>query len=66
MKSQQPEPNIPAALIDLKRRIHIAQQRAALAVNRELALRYWQIGRDITVSRDERLCPTHDHLQDQS
>lgn len=34
-------------LADLKTRIHIAQQRATLAVNRELVLLYWQIGRDI-------------------
>ena len=34
-------------LADLKRRIHTAQQRATLAVNRELVLLYWQIGRDI-------------------
>jgi predicted nuclease of restriction endonuclease-like (RecB) superfamily len=34
-------------LIDLKARIHQAQQRAALAVNRELVLLYWQLGRDI-------------------
>ena len=34
-------------LRDLKNRIHSAQQRAALAVNRELVLLYWQIGRDI-------------------
>lgn len=34
-------------LIGLKTRIHTAQQRAALAVNRELVLLYWQIGRDI-------------------
>ena len=34
-------------LLDLKSRIHTAQQRAALAVNRELVLLYWQIGRDI-------------------
>lgn len=32
---------------DLKDRIHAAQQRATLAVNRELVLLYWQIGRDI-------------------
>ncbi|MFY3457877.1 PDDEXK nuclease domain-containing protein [Achromobacter xylosoxidans] len=32
---------------ELKNRIHSAQQRAALAVNRELVLLYWQIGRDI-------------------
>jgi predicted nuclease of restriction endonuclease-like (RecB) superfamily len=34
-------------LTELKARIHGAQQRAALAVNRELVLLYWQIGRDI-------------------
>jgi hypothetical protein len=36
-------------LVDLKGRIHSAQQRATLAVNRELVLLYWQIGRDILV-----------------
>ena len=34
-------------LADLKSRIHSAQQRATLAVNRELVLLYWHIGRDI-------------------
>ena len=34
-------------LADLKQRIQSAQQRATLAVNRELVLLYWQIGRDI-------------------
>jgi len=34
-------------LAELKSRIHSAQQRAALAVNRELVSLYWQIGRDI-------------------
>ena len=34
-------------LSDLKTRIHTAQQRAALAVNRELVLLYLQTGRDI-------------------
>jgi predicted nuclease of restriction endonuclease-like (RecB) superfamily len=34
-------------LVDLKSRIYSAQQRAALAVNCELVLLYWQIGRDI-------------------
>ncbi|MCB4796689.1 PDDEXK nuclease domain-containing protein [Pseudomonas sp. NP21570] len=34
-------------LADLKGRIHVAQQRATLAVNRELVLLYWQIGHDI-------------------
>ena len=52
------KPKQPIALIDtpdgyniwlreLKERIHIAQQRATLAVNRELIMLYWQIGRDI-------------------
>ena len=34
-------------LVDLKSRIHTAQQRATLSVNRELVLLYWQIGCDI-------------------
>ena len=41
-------------LVDLKARIHIAQQRAALAVNRELVLLYWQIGRDILARQAEQ------------
>jgi predicted nuclease of restriction endonuclease-like (RecB) superfamily len=36
-----------AFLRDLKERIRAAQVRAALAVNRELVLLYWRIGRDI-------------------
>ncbi len=58
MSKKSHETETPAALIatpagyadwltDLKTRIHTAQQRAALAVNRELVLLYWQIGRDI-------------------
>ena len=34
-------------LAELKGRIHAAQQRAGLAVNRELVLLYWRIGSDI-------------------
>jgi len=34
-------------LKELKNRIHSAQMRASLAVNRELVLLYWQIGQDI-------------------
>jgi predicted nuclease of restriction endonuclease-like (RecB) superfamily len=34
-------------LADLKGRIRTAQLRASIAVNRELVLLYWQIGRDI-------------------
>ena len=37
----------PELLQELKGRIHAAQVRAALAVNRELILLYWSIGRDI-------------------
>ena len=58
MKPKPLNPDTPAALIEtpggyadwlaeLKLRIHTAQQRAALAVNRELVHLYWQIGRDI-------------------
>ncbi len=54
----EPSSDLPAGLVpqpegyadwlaDLKGRIHGAQQRATLAVNRELVLLYWQIGRDI-------------------
>lgn len=41
-------------LADLKTRIHTAQQRATLAVNRELVLLYWQIGRDILARQAEQ------------
>lgn len=41
-----------AWLAELKTRIHAAQQRASLAVNRELVLLYWQIGRDILARQD--------------
>jgi len=40
-------------LRDLKRRIQQAQVKAVLAVNRELIILYWQIGRDI-LERQER------------
>ncbi|CTP90228.1 PDDEXK nuclease domain-containing protein [Xanthomonas graminis] len=41
-------------LAELKGRIHGAQQRAALAVNRELVALYWQIGRDILARQAEQ------------
>lgn len=41
-------------LTELKRRIHGAQQRATLAVNRELVLLYWQIGRDVLVRQAQQ------------
>jgi predicted nuclease of restriction endonuclease-like (RecB) superfamily len=40
-------PEYQSLLADLKRRIAEAQVRAGLAVNRELVLLYWSIGRDI-------------------
>ena len=36
-----------AAWLTEQNSVHTAQQRATLAVNRELVLLYWQIGRDI-------------------
>jgi predicted nuclease of restriction endonuclease-like (RecB) superfamily len=42
-----PPSGYPELLQELKRRIRSAQVRAALAVNRELVLLYWSIGRDI-------------------
>ncbi len=41
-------------LAELKTRIHCAQQRATLAVNRHLVLLYWQIGRDILTRQAEQ------------
>jgi predicted nuclease of restriction endonuclease-like (RecB) superfamily len=46
-------PNYATWLAQLRERIHQAQQRATLAVNRELVLLYWHIGRDI-LERQER------------
>jgi hypothetical protein len=40
-------------LSDLKTRIRQAQVKAALAVNKELVLLYWQIGRDILQRQQE-------------
>lgn len=40
-------------LADVKARVHAAQQRAALAVNKELLTLYWQIGRDLSERRAE-------------
>ena len=47
-------PGYAAVLADLKQRIQAAQSRAALAVNRELVLLYWSIGRDILTRQDEQ------------
>jgi predicted nuclease of restriction endonuclease-like (RecB) superfamily len=44
----------PAFLDGLKDRIRTARIKAALAVNRELVLLYWSIGRDILVRQQEQ------------
>ena len=41
-------------LAELKERIHTARQRASLAVNQELILLYWRIGRDILARQAEQ------------
>jgi predicted nuclease of restriction endonuclease-like (RecB) superfamily len=41
-------------LVELKARIHTAQQSAALAVNRELVLLYWKIGHAILDRQDRQ------------
>jgi hypothetical protein len=41
-------------IAELKERIRTARVRAALAVNRELVLLYWSIGRDILVQQREQ------------
>jgi len=50
----EPPAGYAAWLAELKTRIHASQQRAALAVNRELVLLYWQIGRDILARQAEQ------------
>ena len=50
----QPPEGYAQWLDELKARIHTAQQRAVLTVNRELVLLYWQIGRDILTRQKEQ------------
>ena len=45
--------NYDTLLEDLKTRIRQAQVKAALAVNRELVLLYWQIGKDILARQEQ-------------
>jgi len=47
-------PGYDQFLDDLKARIRSAQIRAALAVNRELVLLYWSMGRDILARQQEQ------------
>lgn len=49
-----PPEGYSAWLTDLKGRIHQAQQRATLAVNRELIQLYWQVGQDILQRQAEQ------------
>lgn len=42
----------PALLADLKDRIRAAQVKAGLAVNREMVLLYWRIGREILLRQE--------------
>jgi predicted nuclease of restriction endonuclease-like (RecB) superfamily len=46
-KALQSSPGYAALLKDIKERVRTAQMRATLAVNRELILLYWSIGRDV-------------------
>ncbi len=59
MSDQEPSLTSPPEgyadwLADLKGRIHNAQQRAILSVNRELVLLYWQIGQDILIRQAQQ------------
>lgn len=47
-------PEYQSLLANLKQRIHEAQVRAGLAVNRELVLLYWSIGREILTRQEDR------------
>ncbi|MEP6540293.1 MAG: PDDEXK nuclease domain-containing protein [Bryobacteraceae bacterium] len=54
MDNQTPSPQTYAALLaTIKERIQTAQVRAALAVNRELVLLYWGIGKEILARQQE-------------
>jgi predicted nuclease of restriction endonuclease-like (RecB) superfamily len=46
-------PRYDVFLADLKERIRTAQVKAALAVNQELVILYWRIGRDILIRQSE-------------
>jgi predicted nuclease of restriction endonuclease-like (RecB) superfamily len=45
--------NDPTFLTNLKTRIRQAQLKAAISVNRELILLYWNIGRDILTNQEK-------------
>ena len=43
----------PEFIVSLKQRIRSAQIKAAVSVNRELVLLYWQIGNDILTRQEQ-------------
>jgi hypothetical protein len=54
MDDKSPSPQTYAALFaSIKQRIQTAQVRASLAVNRELVLLYWGIGKEILARQQE-------------
>ena len=53
MASELITSDYPAFVADLKERIRTAQVRASLAVNREMVLLYWQIGRDLLMRQQQ-------------
>lgn len=56
MSAQSPvlPSNYALLLASLRQRIHSAQTQAALSVNRQLVLLYWQIGREILTQQAEQ------------
>lgn len=57
MKPTSPQSDLPAGypefIITLKNRIRTAQIKAAVSVNRELVLLYWQTGNDILTRQEQ-------------
>ena len=51
---EAPREDYAQFLASLKERIRNAQLRAALSVNRELVLLYWELGRDILARQNEQ------------
>lgn len=49
-----PSENYQVLLEDIKQRVRQAQVKAALAVNRELILLYWQLGKEILQRQDQQ------------
>ncbi len=52
-KTLMPTTTLPYVIGELKERIRTAPLKAAVSVNRELVLLYWQIGRDILARQKE-------------